>query len=139
MRILDDLRWRLERRWDVLRRDARARRRAIVAGGAAVLLACAGMATLGGVRSGPRLAARVPMVDAATARIFWISTVDRAVMVPAAHPDTGARTLVGVDRGEDGSWRILEQDLAVLATLGVRVSSRIDVRTGAVRPAGEDE
>lgn len=139
MRITDDLRWRLERRWGVFRRDARARRRAIVAVGAAMLLACAGVAALGTARSGPRMAVRVPMVDAATARIFWISTAERAVMVPAAHPDTGARTLVGVDRGEDGAWRILQQDLPVLATLGVRVSSRIDVRTGAVRAAGEEE
>lgn len=85
----------------------------------------------------PRLVDRVPMIDVQSAEVFWVSTRARAVSVPAEHPKTGARTLVGVDREPDGSWRVLPQDLALVPTLGVRVSNRIDGATGAVRPEKE--
>ncbi len=97
-------------------------------------IALAAMGWLGGVGGAGGLATRLPMIDVPSAKIYWVSAASRAVSVPAVNPDTGERTLVGVDREPDGRWRILAQDLELVPMLGVRASPRIDAETGVVRP-----
>jgi hypothetical protein len=138
MRSIDDLRWRWARVIDRARERFRDHpRRFMIAGVTAsvALLVLIFTAMQGGSHA---LATRVPMIDVASGDVFWISTGSRAVSVPAPHPETGSRTLVGIDREPDGSWRVLPHDLPLVATLGVRVSPRIDVATGAVAPKKED-
>ena len=133
----DDLCWTASRRWRPVEEWARAHR-GVAMLGAVVALSVFVLAARALMPSGgPRLVGRVPMIDVQSAEVFWVSTRARAVSVPAAHPKTGARTLVGVDREPDGSWRVLPQDLPLVPTLGVRVSNRIDAETGAVVPEKE--
>ncbi len=100
----------------------------------AIVIATVVIASSGG---GSPMATRVPMVDVRTGKVFWISVASRAVMVPAAHPESGERTLVGAERMPDGMWRILPHDLELVAAIGGAVSPRIDRGTGAVRSESE--
>jgi hypothetical protein len=138
MRSIDDLRWRWARVIDrVGERFREHPRRSIIA--VAIAVASVLVLIFTTLRGGSHaLATRVPMIDVASGEVFWISTGSRAVSVPAPHPETGSRTLVGIDREPDGSWRVLPHDLPLVATLGVRVSPRIDASTGAVAPKKED-
>lgn len=133
----DDLCWIASRRWRAFAEWSREHRRVSI-GGIAALVVVATLIGVVAMPSGrPRMVDRVPMIDVQSAEVFWMSTRARAVSVPAEHPKTGARTLVGVDLEPDGSWRVLPQDLALVPTLGVRVSKRIDAATGAVTPEKE--
>ena len=116
----------------------RARPRTSIGCGVGVAVGCIAI-VVAASGSGPRLASAVPMVDVRTGEIRWISVRARAVSVPAEDPDSGERTLIGAERTADGAWRVLPQDMELMAAVGGRISPRIDRETGVVRAEKESD
>ncbi|MEL7473916.1 MAG: hypothetical protein AAGK04_11420 [Planctomycetota bacterium] len=51
------------------------------------------------------LAQTINLVDVHTGELFEVDVSRRGMVIPAKHPETGERTLLGV-RLEDGEWRL---------------------------------
>jgi hypothetical protein len=75
---------------------------------AVAALVAAGVMAWPHLQPPPGPATEFNMVCVATGEVF-VRTIEQAPMIPAAHPRTGARTLVPCTREPDGTVRITER------------------------------
>lgn len=84
----------------------------------------------------PRLVGELLFADVATGELFRFDVSGRAgVVVPERNPDTGRNTLLGVERAEDGTWRIRERHLPQLTKLAPLAAAVVNIETGEIRVA----
>jgi len=89
---------------------------------------------------GPNLPNSVTLVDVDTGSLFVVGMGGRnKPYFPAAHPDTGRKTLLPVVKGEDGTWRITGHSLPGLEYVDGEAPAVVDRSTGAVNVTSESK
>lgn len=102
-----------------------------------VILVVGALALIGGIwfslpRGRVRLPHKVYLIDVVSGEAFEADTSDRAIMVPAEHPESGLLSLVPMHKDENGAWVVSGRDLSALrGAPGVTVKA-VDPRSGAV-------
>lgn len=86
-----------------------------------------------------RLERRYFLVDVESGEIFEVDSSKYRLALPAMHPETKRRTLVGVTQDEDGSWYVAPRDLGLIRDLDKSVEVKaIDKSSGdLVNPAAK--
>jgi len=108
------------------------RRRTIMIALSLAALAAAGLIARPYLRAAPGPATEFSMVCVATGEVFTRS-IEEAPMIPAAHPRTGAYTLVPCVVEADGSLRVPERYAAALAGDLAAVNRVVDGETLLVK------
>jgi len=71
----------------------------------------------------------VVMVDVNSGELFQFSVKgSKSVLIPARHPDTGERTLLPVDKGEDGGWVVAARYMHVMSRYKPEERTSIDAQ-----------
>ncbi len=81
-----------------------------------------------------RIADAMLMVDVRTGELFEVSRKPRPPTIPAPNPGTKELTLLPVEKGEDGTWRVMGRYLDNVEALKPSTEVLVDRDTGEVRP-----